>query len=173
MAIVAVKSTAVTNANALPRVLNSTGIEDGAVVRAVNGLVAITSGDSVGSTYRVGKIKSSDFIDRVRVDTTADMGTTTTADIGLYNTLAHSSGGSVVDADFFASALSLKDGALSNNDATFESGAAGGLITNAEKRVWEALGLSADPGLEYDVALTLTGACDGTGTALVRVHVVR
>lgn len=180
MAQVAIKSTAVTNNNATPRTINASGLDGGTVVRAVNGLVTLTSGNTEAatlaagaSTYRVGKIKSSDFIDRVRIDTTADMGTTTVVDVGLYNTLAHSSGGTVVDQDFFASSLSLKDGALSNTDITFEAGAAGGLITNAEKRVWECLGLTTDPGLEYDVALTLTGACDGTGTALVRVYVVR
>ena len=108
------------------------------------------------------------------------MGTTTVVDVGLYNTLKHSSGGTVVDQDFFASSLSLKDNALVTTgsggnaaDQTFESGAAGGLITNAEKRIWECLGLTSDPGLEYHVALTLTGACDGTGTALVQVMVVR
>lgn len=173
MAVVAVKSNSVTNNNATPRVINTPGVEGGTLVRAINSLVTITSGDSVGSTYRLGKIRSSDFIDRIRLDTTADMGTTTTADIGLYDLLTHSNGGTVVDADFFASAVSLKDGALSNSDVTFESGAAGGLIANAEKRVWEALGLSSDPGKEYDVAMTLTGACDGTGTALLRLFVVR
>jgi len=180
MAQVAIKSTAVTNANTTPRTQNTVGIEGGLVVRAVNGLVTLTSGNTEAatlaagaSTYRVGKIRSDDFVDRVRIDTTADMGTTTVVDVGLYDLLTHSNGGTVVDQDFFASSVSLKDGALSNTDLTFEAGAAGGLITNAEKRVWEMLGLSSDPGKEYDVALTLTGACDGTGTALIRVYVVR
>ena len=188
MAQVAIKSTAVTNANATPRVQNLPGLEGGVLVRAVNGLVTITSGDTQAatlaagaSTYRVGKVRSSDFYDTLLITTTADMGTTTVVDVGLYYGLTHSSGGTVVDQDFFCSSLSLKDGALTRGaataalsaDQTFEAAAAGGLITNAEKRIWECLGLTSDPGLEYDVALTLTGACDGTGTALVQIYVVR
>ena len=77
----------------------------------------------------------------------------------------------MVDVDFFASALSLSGGALNGTDITFEAAAAGGLITNAEKRVWEALGLTADPFKEYDIALTLTAAADATGTALFRFNI--
>ena len=163
MAQVKIKSSAITNAMATPRVQNAPGLENGVMVRAINALVTITSGDTQNTTYaagasvyRLGKIRSSDYMHTWRIDTTADMGTTT-----------------VVDQDFIASSLSLKDGALSNTDLTFEAAAAGGLITNGEKRVWECLGLTTDPNKEYEVVMTLTGACDGTGTALVRVTVVR
>ena len=80
MAVVNLTSTAVTNYNSLPRVQNSRGLADGEVVRAVNAMTTITNGDSANSTYRVGKIRSSDFMDRIRCTTTADMGTTTAAD---------------------------------------------------------------------------------------------
>lgn len=171
MAVVALKSTAVTNANATPRTQNSVGLEGGKLVRAVNGFANVASGDSIASTYRIGKIRSDDFVDRIRV-VSADIGTTTAADLGLYDLLTHTNGGTVVDADFFASAISLSGGAI-DTDATFEAAAAGGLYTNGEKRVWEALGLSTDPGKEYDVVLGLTAAADAAGTVLVRVYVVR
>jgi hypothetical protein len=35
---------------------------------------------------------------------------------------------------------------------------------NAEKRIWEALGLTADPKIMYDVCTTLTAAADAAGT---------
>ncbi len=188
MAQVAIKSTAVTNYNATPRVQNPVGIDGGRLTRAVNGLCTLTSGDTQAatlaagaSTYRFGKIRSSDYIDTLQIVTTADAGTTTVVDVGLYDLLTASNGGAVVDQDFFCSSLSLKDGALTRGaasaalsaDQTFEAGAAGGLITNAEKTVWECLGLTSDPNKEYDVAMTLTGACDGTATALLQVYVVR
>ena len=171
MAVVAVKSTSVTNANAIPRVQNSIGLADGAVYRAINDTVAVASGDSIGSTYRVGKIRSSDWVDRIRL-VSADIGTTAAADLGLYDLLTAANGGAVVDADFFGSAVSLSGGAI-DSDVSFESAAAGGLYTNGTKRVWEALGLSADPQKEYDVALTLTAAADAAGTVLMRLYVVR
>lgn len=171
MAVVALKSTAVTNATTTPRVQNPVGVENGQVVR-VQGFAVIANGDSVGSTYRIGKIRSADYVDQIRVYA-PDIGTTTAGDLGLYDLLTASNGGSVVDVDFFASALSLNAGALNGSDITFEAAAAGGLITNGEKRVWEALGLTSDPGKEYDVTLTLTGAADAAGTALFRIYVVR
>jgi hypothetical protein len=68
----------------------------------------------------------------------------------------------VVDADFFASALSLKDGALNGEDVLHE--AAVFTIANSGKELWDALGLTSDPHKFYDVALTLTGAADATAT---------
>jgi hypothetical protein len=186
MAQVAIKSTAVTNSTATPPVQNPIGIEGGRVTRAVNGLVTLTSGNTEAatlaagaSTYRAGKIRSSDYYDMLRIVTTADAGTTTVVDVGLYD-ISSVNSGAVIDQDFFCSSLSLKDGAIvttgtgvNASNQTFEAGAAGGLITNAEKRVWECLGLTSDPHKEYDVVLTLTGACDGTATALVQVYVIR
>lgn len=171
MPVVAVNSASITNANAFPRVQNPRGRADGEVVRAINETVAVTNGDSVGSTYRFGQIRSSDYVDRIRI-VSADIGTTTAMDVGLYDMLTASNGGTVVDADFFASAVSLNGGAI-DSDITFESAAAGGLYTNGTRRVWEALGLSADPGKTYDVVGTLTGAADAAGTVLLRLYVVR
>jgi len=171
MPVVAVNSTAVSNANAQPRIQNLPGLEGGPLVRAVNAVVPVANGDSIASIYRLGKIRSSDYVDRIRI-VSADIGTTTAADLGIYNTLADSTGGTVVDVDFFASAVSLNAGAI-DSDVTFEAAAAGGLYTNGERRVWEILGLASDPGKEYDVALTLTGAADAAGNVLVRVYVVR
>lgn len=171
MAVVAVKSTSVTSYNATPRVPVPRGLADGEVVRAINDSVAVASGDSIASVYRFGKIRSSDYTDRIKL-ISADIGTTTAGDLGLYDLLTATNGGTVVDVDYFASAVSLNGGAI-DSDVTFESGAAGGIYTNGNKRVWEALGLSSDPGKEYDVALTLTGAADAAGTVRLQLYVVR
>jgi hypothetical protein len=168
MAVVNLKSTAITNATATPRVPVSVGLAHGNV-RRDQGFAVITSGDSIASIYRLVRVRSSDYLDQFLVYS-PDIGTTTAGDVGLYRT--NDDGGAVVDVDFFASALSLSGGALNGVDISFESGAAGGLITNAEKRVWECLGLTADPGITYDVALTLTGAADASGTALFRLYTV-
>lgn len=171
MAVVAVKSTSVTNYNAIPRVQTPRGLADGEVVRAINDQVSIASGDSATSVYRFGKIRSSDYTDRVRL-ISADIGTTTAGDLGLYDLLTATNGGTVVDVDYFGSAISLNGGAI-DSDVTYEAGAAGGIYTNGNKRVWEALGLTSDPGKEYDVALTLTGAADAAGTVRLQLYVVR
>ena len=158
MAVVAVKSTLVTNADALPAVLNSPRV-DGGFERIEVATVAITSGDTTASTYRMFRVPSNAVMTDLRIYS-PDIGTTTIADIGLYRTAKD--GGAVQDADFFASALSLKDGAINGTDVLHE--AAVFTIANSGKELWDALGLTSDPSVFYDVALTLTADADATGT---------
>jgi hypothetical protein len=156
MAVVAVKSTLITNADATPVVFNSPRV-DGGPERVAVSTADITSGDSIASTYRMFRVPSNAVMTDLKIYS-PDIGTTTIADIGLYA----ADGGAVVDADFFASALSLKDGALNGTDVLHE--AAVFTIANSGKELWSALALTSDPGVFYDVTLTLTAAADATGT---------
>jgi hypothetical protein len=158
MAVVAVKSTLITNADALPAVLNSPRV-DGGFERIEVATAAITSGDNTGSTYRMFRVPSNAVMTDLRVYS-PDIGTTTISDIGLYRTAKD--GGAVVDADFFASALSLKDGAINGTDVLHESAVFS--IANSGKELWDALGLTSDPSVFYDVAFTLTADADATAT---------
>ncbi len=166
MAVVTLSSTAVTNADATPQTLNKQGLDGGRIRRRI-GKATITSGDSAASIYRLVRIKSSDYIDKLFISS-PDIGTTTTADFGLYDVAAVNAG-AVVDADFFIAATTLKDGAIANLDVTH-----GNIITisNCEKQVWELLGLSSDPGKHYDIAATLVGAADGTGVLMARLFYI-
>ena len=158
MAVVAVKSTLITNADATPAVHNSPRV-DGGFERIEVATAAITSGDSIDSTYRMFRVPSNAVMTDLRIYS-PDIGTTTISDIGLYRTAKD--GGAVVDADFFASALSLKDGAINGTDVLHESAVFS--IANSGKELWDALGLTSDPSVFYDVAFTLTAAADATGT---------
>ena len=158
MAVVTVKSTLITNADATPVVLNSPRV-DGGFEHVEVATADITSGDSIASTYRMFRVPSNAVITDLRIYS-PDIGTTTISDIGLYRTAKD--GGAVQDADFFASALSLKDGALNGVDVLHE--AAVFTIANSGKELWEALTLTSDPSVFYDVAFTLTAAADATGT---------
>jgi hypothetical protein len=85
-------------------------------------------------------------------------------DVGLYRTAAD--GGAVVDADFFASAVAIAT-AVNGTDITYEAASAMD-ISKIEQRIWEVLGLTVDPNLEYDVAVTLTAATVAGGTLSLR-----
>lgn len=167
-AVVAVKSTAIGNRDSTPPVINSANIEKGEL-RESQGFAVLANGDSIGSTYPIGQLRSSDRMSEIKIYC-ADIGSTGLMDLGLYRTTQD--GGAVVDADFFGSAIAVSGGALNGVDITFEAAAAGGLLTNGEKRVWEALGLSADPLITYDVVATLTAASDAAGTVLIRYRFV-
>lgn len=163
------KSTAITNATATPRVLNTTGLAGGRLHRSI-GFVNIANGDSATSIYRVARLPSSCYVDSIRL-TCLDIGTTANADIGLYYPTTHTNGGAVIDVDAFASGVNIHGGSI-DVDVDYESGAAAGLITNAEKRLWERAGLSSDPGGEFDLVLGLSADSDAAGTVLVRVYFV-
>lgn len=162
MAVVNTKSTSITNLDAGD--LNPDYKSRGVLREAVDTLET-ANGDSIGSTYRTVRLWSGWRVSDVIIDSD-DIGTTTAADIGLYRTAAD--GGAVVNAAFFASALVLNAGALSGQNVTHESGVVD--IANKGKRLWEQLGLTADPGLWYDLALTLTAAADAAGTITTRVR---
>lgn len=161
MAVVAVKSGNITSRDASPRVKSNPSVVGGKLQSAV-GVAAISNGDSVGSTYRMFQIPSNARMDELLISA-PDIGTTTIADFGIYETTDN--GGLAVDADRFASAQSLKDGALAKFDVLHESGSIA--LSDLEKPLWEMLGLTEDPGKNYDVVATLTGAADAAGSLAV------
>ena len=164
MAVVTVKSQQITDRDASPRVPVNGRISGGSVKRAV-AAVTITSGNSAGSIYIACSVPSNAVVSSVKV-TSPDIGTTTTADVGVYQTTQNSN--TVVDANFFATALSLKDGAITKSEVAFQSGVY--TLANGENPLWEALGLTADSLRDYDIALTLVGAADAGGVVLVEVE---
>jgi len=164
MAVVTVKSQQITDRDASPRVPVNGRISGGAIKRAV-GAVTLTNGDSIGSIYIAVSVPSNAVVSSVKV-TSPDIGTTTAADVGVYQTTQNSN--TVVDANFFATALVLNAGAITKSEVAFQSGVY--TMANAEKPLWEALGLSADSQRDYDIAMTATGAVNGTGVAILEVE---
>ena len=158
MAVVIRKSGPITNRDATPRVMNNSAIAH-AMMRGFTGTVETVSGDDIASIYIIGSLPSNAVVYALRIYSD-DIGATTVADVGLYKNTAD--GGAVVDADFFASALSVKDGALNGTDIMHESTVFD--PDDVEKPLWSGLGLTSDPNLMYDVALTLTAAADAAGT---------
>ena len=165
MAVVNTKATAITNSDATPPVLNNPTIQHGFQRETVGTLEAV-SGDSIGSVYRLARVRSNARISQVLL--LCDAITTCAGDVGVYRTARD--GGAVVDADLFASAQSLAT-ALTGTDVTHESGVFG--VEDVEKPLWEALGLSADPSVDYDIAVTLTAAAGSAGTVSAKVRYVQ
>nr|DAQ54398.1 MAG TPA: hypothetical protein [Caudoviricetes sp.] len=157
MAAENLKSGAITNRDATPSVLNTS---QGGILRQAWGKVEAAGGDA-GSTYRFASIPSNARAVRVWF-VSDDLGTGVTMDVGLYQTPAN--GGAVVDADFFASAIDVATSAVATTEITWERGAA--LIDEIEKPLWERLGLSADPGRDYDIT-GVSGSAAATGTMAV------
>lgn len=164
MAVEHLKSSSITNADSVPRVLNNARTTAMELKEAVGAVIASASA-SIDSTYRFARVPSNARVSQILFASAAS-GATGQVDIGLYRT--EKDGGAVVDVDFFASALDPGGGAIAPTDVTHESGAFS--LANAEKPVWQALGLASDPQVEYDIAATVTEAFENATAMVVKVR---
>lgn len=158
----ALKSLAITNRDASPSVKNSSFLEGG-VLRECVGTVEMTSASTAGSTYRMFQVPSNCRMAELRLYSD-DVGTSGLVDIGLYQTTAN--GGAVVDADFFASAVDINAAALNGTDVLYEAATSTAEIDDIEKQLWVQIGLTADPGLMYDVVLTSTATSSAAAATI-------
>lgn len=164
MAVVNTKSNAITNADASPRVANSSYLEAG-LLRNSCGTVEVAAADSDGSVFRFVRLPSGARIKSIRVFADAITGGTS-FDCGIYRNALD--GGAVVDADAFASAVDLSAGSTSGVELVFEAQD----IANIEKRLWEVAAATADPFYEYDICLTANTVGTAAGTISLSVDYV-
>lgn len=157
MAVEALKTLALINADATPIVIGNSRTLRGELNQAVGNALADAAA-SIGSTYRLARVPSNACALNVHLSNAA-FTTTGAADVGIYK----SNAGAVVSAAFFASAVVLTT-AQSELNVTRESGTY--TLANIEKPLWEALGLTADPQIDYDVTITLTAANTTTAAQL-------
>jgi len=153
------KSAAITNDDAIPRVPNKSLIDNG-IVRVSRGFNTVTSGATSGSTYAGVRVPSACRVISVRVTNPA--GSASSAmDCGVYRTAQDTSaaavGGTaintVVDQDFFATAVAMTNANV-DLDITGESTT----YTNAkrEQPLWQAAGMTSDPGGTLEICMTNT-----------------
>lgn len=168
MAVVTVKSTAITNADAKPKAFSTPNIARGKLHQSI-GVAAVANGDSIASQYRLARVLSGDRLATLSLFCSAI--TSAAANIGLMET--NDNGGSYVvtatvtgtqSAAIFAAAQSLAS-ALNGQNITYSVTT----LANMEKRVWELLGFTSDPGRSFDLTVTLTAAATAAGT--VGMHV--
>lgn len=158
------KSAQITNRDAIPAVLNTAS--NGPVNRAFSsvGLVtAVATTDVSTDVYRIMEVPTNCRVSSVRLWCAALAGSSA-ADVGVYRNTRD--GGAVVDADFFASAQSLAS-AVNGTEISNESGVY--TLAKREQPLWQAVGLSADPGGTFDICFTLTATVNTGGAVLLEV----
>lgn len=162
------KSTAITNREATPRVLNNPGLGSGARVKcAVGHLASVTAALSITSIVRLVSIPSSAIVTRVEFQSAAQ--TAGKFDLGLYRT--NGDGGAVVDQDFFATAVDCASAVVLTDD-TNESTTY--TIAKQSQPIWQAAGMSANPNSDLDVCAVVvaTDVTTGTGAIGIKVYYV-
>lgn len=165
----ALKSTPITNADASPPVFSNPGMGARARVMEADGWLTATTAMDTGSTYRLARVPSNAIVKHVLAHLDAAV-VTFTGDIGLYYAQAlDGTAGAVIDADFFASAVALA-AIVTPTDYTRESGVYTGV--KSQKELWDAAGLTSDPGGYFDVVITLTATSSGGAVPFLEVEYV-
>lgn len=150
MAVVTTKSAGITNRDATPAVLNNAGTNRGTVKRAF-GKCALAATDQTGSKLLCCEVPSNAYVIDVRYVCGA-AGGSCAMDVGAYRNTRD--GAAAVDADFFATAVTLVSAIVGFTSVINESTT--NTIAKREQPLWQALGLSSDPKCTFDIVGTLT-----------------
>lgn len=154
------KSAALTGLDATP-ILRPNPWKHGGTVREAVAVFSVADNASIGSIYRFARVPS--FARITSILLFCNTLTAGAADIGLYRSAKD--GGAVVDVDFFSSAQSIATASALGIECAYEAAdAATNMgIGEMENRIFEVLGLTTDPNIEYDLAATLTAAVTDPG----------
>lgn len=171
MALENLKSTPLSNADATPKVINNARVMRMPSWEAV-GTCEVAASSDVGppaSTYRLCRVPSNARISQVLAWADAS-GNAGQLNIGIYETPEN--GGAAVDADFFIAGANFDPGggaAINAMDVT-HGNSSGFNIDDAEKPLWEVLGLSADPQKDYDITASVAEAPQSGFTVTLKVR---
>ena len=164
MALDHVKSSAITNLDAGNAVTGGEGTH--AYLKEVSGFTTAVAASTIQSTYQFCRVPSNCKVKSIIFESEAQ--TAGAIDIGVYRATDGQGGqpttllaANAVDQDFFASAVSAAS-AVAATEVVNES-----LTYTLDKRnqpLWQAVGLTADPGGFLDIVGTVTTAVTtGTG----------
>lgn len=170
MSVVATKSASITNRDASPPVANTTGIGAQGYLKEISDYTTLPASQSITSVNRIVRVPTDAKMKSLILE--AEAQAAGTYDIGLYYSSSANDGTSVanqsavIDADFFASAVN-NAAAIAPTEVLNESGNNG--IANRNKPLWQAAGLSADPGGFFDICATIVSVDVTTGTGKVNL----
>lgn len=162
MAVVNTKPTTITNRDAVPAVINDGRLERGTLKSSI-GSVAVGAADSATSYYPLCQVPSTAMVRKVFLTAVTGM-TTLAGDIGVYKTTANNGGVTTGVAAFtgsgsiFAAATSI---ATVQNQADVTNVGTTYPTDKREQPLWQAIGLSADPGGFFDIGIKVTTANTG------------
>lgn len=171
----ALKSGAITNLDASPRVVNTNGIGGMSRTKLVDGSVTATTGKTTGGTYQLVRLPSNAIVKHLRIKLDATV-TTFDGDVGCYystgandGTLAANSGtkvNSTTGGALFGAAIDF------HSQATFTDLCNSMTAAKLDKELWDACGLTVDPGGFFDIVLTNTSTTSGAPVIYCEAEVV-
>lgn len=173
----ALKSTPITNLDTIPVVQNTSGQGAPGVLRGADGFVTAVAADAAGSTYRLVRVPTNAKIKSVFLESEAQGAGK--INLSVYYSDSTVDGtqpanqGVIVPStgnQFFASDVDLASAVAT--DATNQSG--NYTLDKRTKELWDALGLTSNPGGFFDIVAVVhtTAITTGTGKIGIRVNYV-
>lgn len=172
MAVENLKATALTNLDSTPPVYPATGVGASGHLKNAGGYQTASASASVTSTYAFCRIPTNAKVKRVTFESEAQGAGK--FDVGVYYSSSTTDGtssanrGTAVDADFFASAIDCASAVVPTNVIN-ESGT--NTLAKRNQPLWQALGLTSDPGGMFDIVATCVTTAVTTGTGKLGVEV--
>jgi hypothetical protein len=173
MAVDHVKSATITNLDATPVVPLTAGEGGPAPLKYVDGYSTAVASSSADATYQLCRIPSNAKVKRIVFESEAqgagkfDLGLYYATD-GVIGKTTALLAANAIDQDFFATVIDCAS-AVAATDVTNES-----TTYTLDKRtqpIWQAVGLSADPGGNFDIVATVKTTAVTTGTGKLGVGV--
>lgn len=164
----ALKSTSITNLDASPPVPNTAGRGAPGFIKAVNGYVTVSASMAAGSTYRLVRLPSNAVIKLLQFESEAQGAGK--FQLGVYYSDSTVDGtpqtvtpSTAISVKLFADDIDCASAVLPG-DKTFYTGG-GYTLNKRDQPLWQAAGLSADPGGYLDIVATVhtTDVTTGTG----------
>ncbi len=169
MAVDHVKSTSVTNLDANPIVANTAGEGAAGALVCVTGIATGVASSSIDATYQMVRVPSTAKIKRIFLQSQSQaVGVT---DVGLYYATDGVGGqatsllvAAAINRVFFATSINLATTTV--QDVTCNPITSGYTPDKRNMPLWQAAGLTTDPGGFFDIVLSLTTAIT-TGTGIM------
>lgn len=173
MGVSALKSASITNLDASPRVANTTGIGASGSQKSVDDYVTAVASDSTTSTYRLVRVPTDIKLKSLMFESEAQGAGK--FDVGLYYSddtrdgTSAANSGAVIDQDLFATIIDCAS-AVTPIEIIMESGTF--TMDKRQKPLWQAAGLSSDPGGFFDIVATCATTAVTTGTGKIGARAV-
>ena len=154
------KSTNITDREAVPKVIRNPGQGGTGTAQTAYGYIpSVTASLSATSVIRLVDLPSNAVVSSIKVSSGAQ--TAGKFDIGIYRTNAD--GGAAVDQDFFTTDLDCAS-AVVDQECVMKATSVNTLAKRAQP-LWQAIGMSSDPGGRLDLCATVhtTDVTTGTG----------
>lgn len=163
----ALKSTPITNLDASPPVANTSGEGGPGRLTHVQGYVTAVAADAAGSTYRLCRIPSNCEVKSVVFESEAQGAGK--VQLGLYYSTSTTDGtpaasvGTAINTKFFSDDIDCASAVARSGAYTYGSGGAY-TLDKRNQPIWQAAGLTSDPGGFFDIVATVHTTAITTGT---------